>query len=29
VLTNERNQEAFDLYRYAAKDYARTMKKLA
>lgn len=25
VLTNERDEKAFDLYRYTAKDYARTM----
>ena len=25
VTTNERNPQAFDLYRYAAKDYARTL----
>ena len=25
VLTNERDQKYFDLYRYSAKDYARTM----
>jgi len=25
VLTNERDPEAFDLYRYSARDYARTM----
>ena len=25
VTTNERNAQAFDLYRYAAKDYARTL----
>ena len=25
VLTNERDPETFDLYRYAAKDYARTL----
>lgn len=25
VLTNERNPKSFDLYRYAAKDYARTL----
>ncbi len=25
VVTNERNERAFDLYRYAAKDYGRTL----